>query len=426
MPQVASNPASAEIRRDRQPRARQQRGYALVKPQRLPPEPKTPRVVERSRLARALKTLCGARFSAKRADQLAGWLVDYAKTFSVDPFALGALAYYRTRCSFRARGGNKRVGMMRIQPSLHRGALRDGRYHYRVGSKKRASLSVARFPFTRRALRRPEVSVYFAAALLSIYGKQCRYLDGRYHGVKHRHALSHMAWGDQVRGTLDEERVLRDRRRLLSYYHDKRRPSGRYKGIALYSPLDGVPRKTTSDLHARRGRRRHRGIDFYSDVGEPVRAIADGYVFFAGVQRRRGGVRKLSPKSSRWVRRASMGAGGLFVRLQHAKNLVSRYFHLSRFVVATGERVKAGQLIGYVGGTGIRHSRPHLHFEMRRGWRTLDPLRYYTGSVLPPTATYFGRHVRRRRALRRWLRAKRRRARRRREHRRKRRALPVL
>lgn len=85
----------------------------------------------------------------------------------------------------------------------------------------------------------------------------------------------------------------------------------------------------------------HRGIDIGVDIGSPVYASADGYV--------------LSVQYT--------SARGNFVLLKHADDLYTRYQHLSRSVVSTGEYVTRGQLIAYSGDTGIG-SGPHLHFEV--------------------------------------------------------------
>jgi hypothetical protein len=194
-------------------------------------------------------------------------------------------------------------------------------------------------------------------------------------------------WGDRVLGARFEDRVLRARRLLLDDYsgaEPKARAS--YRGMPLFSPLDGVPLKVSSGFYDIRGRRRrHRGVDFVSEHGEPVRAVADGLVFFAGVDVPRRGARVVSPARSGHVRRSRMGRGGLFVLIQHDKGFASGYFHLARYTVSARQQVKGGQLIGYVGRTGIKESPAHLHFELRYQKRRFNPFHHLRPYLLPPT-----------------------------------------
>ena len=66
------------------------------------------------------------------------------------------------------------------------------------------------------------------------------------------------------------------------------------------------------------------------------------------------------------------GGHGRFVRISHGSGLGTGYAHMSRIAVSSGARVRAGQLIGYVGSTGLSTG-PHLHFEVYRDGRTVDP-----------------------------------------------------
>ena len=138
-------------------------------------------------------------------------------------------------------------------------------------------------------------------------------------------------------------------------------------------------------------RRRHNGVDFVSTYGEPVRAAADGTVVFAGAHVRGGGW-LLPPERARKVRSRSM-ISGLFVTLRHGRGVRTRYFHLSGYTVRTGQYVKAGQIIGWVGRTGIKQSAPHLHFEIHHWGRRLNPAYYLRPYLLPP----HGKGLRRRR-----------------------------
>lgn len=96
--------------------------------------------------------------------------------------------------------------------------------------------------------------------------------------------------------------------------------------------------------------RMHKGTDIGAAHGSPIYAAMDGVVQFAG---RSGGY-------------------GNFVKLAHAAGLATGYGHLSRFAVRPGMRVQRGQVIGYVGSTGISTG-PHLHWEVWRNGRAVNP-----------------------------------------------------
>jgi murein DD-endopeptidase MepM/ murein hydrolase activator NlpD len=96
--------------------------------------------------------------------------------------------------------------------------------------------------------------------------------------------------------------------------------------------------------------RMHRGIDFHAPYGSPIYAVSDGTVEFAG---RHGG-------------------HGNFVKLGHGGGLETGYAHMSRIAVAPGEHVRRGEVIGYVGSTGLSTG-AHLHFEVYRNGQTVNP-----------------------------------------------------
>ena len=66
------------------------------------------------------------------------------------------------------------------------------------------------------------------------------------------------------------------------------------------------------------------------------------------------------------------GGHGNFVKLSHGNGLGTGYAHMSRIAVSNGERVRRGQVIGYVGSTGLSTG-PHLHYEMYRNGATVNP-----------------------------------------------------
>lgn len=105
------------------------------------------------------------------------------------------------------------------------------------------------------------------------------------------------------------------------------------------------------------GRRNHQGIDLAAPTGTPVYATADGIVSRAD-----------------WF-----SSYGLFISIEHGGEMQTRYAHLSRLAVAEGERVKKGEIIGYVGSTG-RSTGPHLHYEVRIAGAAVNPVPYMVES----------------------------------------------
>jgi murein DD-endopeptidase MepM/ murein hydrolase activator NlpD len=98
--------------------------------------------------------------------------------------------------------------------------------------------------------------------------------------------------------------------------------------------------------------RAHRGVDYAAPSGTPVRAAGAGRVQYRGVK----------------------GGFGNVIEIAHAGGVVTRYGHLSRFSrgVAHGGRVEQGEVIGFVGRTGLATG-PHLHFEYIERGVFLDP-----------------------------------------------------
>jgi murein DD-endopeptidase MepM/ murein hydrolase activator NlpD len=110
------------------------------------------------------------------------------------------------------------------------------------------------------------------------------------------------------------------------------------------------------------GMRSHKGIDLPATTGTPIHASADGVVGKAD-----------------WF-----GGYGLFVELDHGGNMETRYGHMSRIAVAEGQRVRKGDVIGYVGSTG-RSTGAHLHYEVRIGGEAVNPVPYMQ-TVVPGVA----------------------------------------
>ena len=90
----------------------------------------------------------------------------------------------------------------------------------------------------------------------------------------------------------------------------------------------------------------------------------------------------------RWRRKTNMmGPGGLFVRIVHDGGVRSGYFHLNSFRVEAGQTVRAGEIIGTVGRTGVKASGSHLHFEVHVDGELKDPALFLAAYVLPPDKT---------------------------------------
>lgn len=139
-------------------------------------------------------------------------------------------------------------------------------------------------------------------------------------------------------------------------------PSLRGLGMGALGPFampSGMPvaaRALTSGFGLRRhpilgGLRSHAGLDLAAPMGTPVVATSAGVVSADG-----------------WY-----GGYGLLVAVDHGGGVQTRYGHMSRLAVAAGQRVRKGEVIGYVGSTG-RSTGPHLHYEMRIGGQAVNPL----------------------------------------------------
>jgi hypothetical protein len=102
----------------------------------------------------------------------------------------------------------------------------------------------------------------------------------------------------------------------------------------------------------------HTGLDFRAQMGDPVRATANGKVVSSG-----------------WS-----GGYGRMVEIDHGNGLSTRYGHLSEIDVKVGDIIKIGQVIGLVGSTG-RSTGPHLHYETRIDGEAVDPQKFLRAGV---------------------------------------------
>lgn len=103
--------------------------------------------------------------------------------------------------------------------------------------------------------------------------------------------------------------------------------------------------------------RMHRGIDFGAGYGAPIVAAADGKITGSG-----------------WA-----GGYGRQVSISHGGGIVTTYSHMSRLLAEQGSFVRQGQLIGYVGSSGLSTG-PHLHYEVHRNGTAVNPLSVRLGS----------------------------------------------
>jgi len=139
------------------------------------------------------------------------------------------------------------------------------------------------------------------------------------------------------------------------YYDEK---AHEVEGFLLARPVRGA--RISSYFTKRRWHpvlhkwKAHLGVDYAARRGTPVIAAGRGVIVWA----------------------SRMGSYGNLIKIRHADGYETRYAHLKSFRrgIHRGRRVKKGQTIGYVGSTG-RSTGPHLHFELRKRGRAINPLR---------------------------------------------------
>lgn len=127
--------------------------------------------------------------------------------------------------------------------------------------------------------------------------------------------------------------------------------------------IQPVSNKTLTRLHATFGERfhpilgyvrDHKGLDFTADIGTPVYATGDGVVKIAYFS----------------------GSYGNVIFLDHGFGYETRYAHLSKFNVTRNQRIKRGDIIGYVGDTGMSKG-PHLHYEVLYKHLQINPINFF-------------------------------------------------
>lgn len=169
----------------------------------------------------------------------------------------------------------------------------------------------------------------------------------------------HAVWFDpngDGRGSYFDLEGKSVRRAFLLKPLEFRRISSRYSSGRYHPVLNRV--------------RAHRGVDYAADTGTPIMATSDGVV----------------------IQRGRNGGLGNAIEIRHPNGFITRYGHMSRFAsgISVGSRVMQGEVIGYVGATGLATG-PHLHYEMIRGGRHVDPLSVELPAGDPVPSDDFGR-----------------------------------
>ncbi|MEL6670936.1 MAG: M23 family metallopeptidase [Bacteroidota bacterium] len=134
--------------------------------------------------------------------------------------------------------------------------------------------------------------------------------------------------------------------------------SGLAQSVPSLKPLDGeiISNFGMRTHPIKKVKQHHRGVDFKADFGTPIKATAEGKVLKAGVD----------PNAK---------AYGIKIEIEHAEGYTTLFAHLQEAKVKAGDTVKAGDIIGLVGSTG-RSKGPHLHYEVRKDNKPVNPANY--------------------------------------------------
>lgn len=133
----------------------------------------------------------------------------------------------------------------------------------------------------------------------------------------------------------------------------EKRPARAVKVGKTNGPLAWPLRGVLYARFGRKGREPHDGIDLAAPAGSPVKTAAPGVTLYAGEQQ----------------------GYGLIVIIEHQDGLITLYAHNRDVRVKTGQKVREGQVVATVGDSG-KTSGPHLHFEVRRDGKPVDPLEF--------------------------------------------------
>jgi murein DD-endopeptidase MepM/ murein hydrolase activator NlpD len=217
----------------------------------------------------------------------------------------------------------------------------------RADARARAELAVARDRSAREALARVERLTADVAA-------SKRALEERVAEQRHARRVAER----EKAADLARYRALQaEQRRLAALIKAQQsRGTGRVGKGGLLWPTDGpITSRYGYRTHPIYGYRRfHAGIDIGAPTGQVIVAARTGRVVHAG----------------------PLGSYGNLVVVDHGDGFSTAYAHQSRIAVSDGQRVRAGQAVGYVGSTGASTG-PHLHYETRVNGEPVDPMRYY-------------------------------------------------
>jgi murein DD-endopeptidase MepM/ murein hydrolase activator NlpD len=108
-----------------------------------------------------------------------------------------------------------------------------------------------------------------------------------------------------------------------------------------------------------KARKMHEGMDFTARTGTPIFATGDGVVKNAD---------------------NSKSGYGNHIEINHGYGYLTLYGHLSKYKVRAGQRVKRGDIIGFVGSTG-RSQAPHCHYEVHKDGKPVNPINFYYGNI---------------------------------------------
>ncbi|MDP2156235.1 MAG: M23 family metallopeptidase [Nitrospirota bacterium] len=172
--------------------------------------------------------------------------------------------------------------------------------------------------------------------------------------------LEHIDTSDT--GSIDMEQLMQQIKISMSTVGEIKEYMSQQRDLYISTPKGWpVEGRITSGFgkreHPRSGEPQfHSGIDIASDPGRPVRATADGIVSFA-----------------EWS-----GGSGNLVALEHGFGFSTYYAHNKMLNVKIGQKVKRGDIIGYIGSTG-NSTGPHVHYEVWREGKPMNPLTYIEG-----------------------------------------------
>ncbi|MCK6624199.1 MAG: LysM peptidoglycan-binding domain-containing M23 family metallopeptidase [Anaerolineae bacterium] len=168
---------------------------------------------------------------------------------------------------------------------------------------------------------------------------------------------------DPERGGLLDPELIRVEQEKLDNLWSQVSPQPYWQG-AFWYPVGLDSLRVTSNFGTRRNYNGgseltfHAGTDFGGDVGKPIYAPAAGKIVLA----------------------EKLAVRGNAVLLDHGLGLFSGYWHQSQLIVAVGQEVKQGQLIGFIGDTGLATG-AHLHWEMRLNGIAVEPLQWVQQSI---------------------------------------------